>query len=193
MRWLLLVIICIPQFGYGASTETVRSYWQEMVSETRRLQPDAQIVWVFSGSNVNMSGSVGCVKHIPATGWIAISYSSSTEKYFRVSICEGNTEAKESTREFPTPPKALKTEFIDTNTLAKVVRSVAKRWKLTGCHFNPTLRMVGGEPTVDATFPKGSLLWQVGLDCGEWGGYVFIEGRTGAVLKATKHKMKGDD
>ena len=194
--WVLLLWVafgCGSNSGWGASSDSFRSHWLEIIEASHNWHPDSVPVWGTSHSNVDIGGHIKCSEDTPATGWTTIFYSSSSKKYLHVNNCKSKIESKEFTRDFPYPPKSLPDSFIDTDRLARSVSRIAHGWNLQSCDFDATLRMVEEMATMDKDFPPESALWEVSLSCsGDVGGTIVVEASPGKILRKKRHSTKGE-
>jgi hypothetical protein len=192
---IALLLLC-PKFTFAAPSEDhcddVKDYLEAASQKAKSWKADSQFLWVASGSNVLLSdGSNLCSPEQSYSGWNFIFYSQSAGAYYTAHGCQGEVSGEPSGKGFPEPPAPINQDFIGTERVIEVLRRVAKEWHLARCSSVQDLRIAGGEPKVDASFPKGRPIWATILYCKEdEGGFVFIDAISGKVLKSQRSFMK---
>jgi hypothetical protein len=185
----IAILLACP--AYSQAADTVRHYLVKAKAVASNWQADAQLVGLQNNGELHLDGVVHC--QAPNSGWNYMFYSASMSSYASVFACAGKLELSLTGKQFATPPKTIPATFADSDQLGRKVSAIAKEWDLEKCAMHATLRISGGEPVVDATFPKAIPLWAVWLNCrSDIGGDIFVDARSLKVLKASKHSNKGD-
>lgn len=187
---LVFALFFVPNAEAG---DSLKHYLRRAHLASLQWNADAQLVRAGGNSNVSLNGDVRCKESTVRTGWTFTFRSPSKDQYFQFLACKENVEAGPIGRGFPRAPTPITEDFIDTNKVGKIVGTIAKGWGYSNCHMVAGVRSSGEEPKVDESFPKGVPLWEASLYCDrDKGGFVFIDGRSGKVLKSYESPKKGD-